>query len=94
VPWVREKPSSYVRGHVRATTGPAQLPPDPSARAALLDMVGTDMLMFASDHPHDHGGGGAAFLEALDPSTREAITRSNAAGFYGFRTAASTSGPR
>jgi predicted TIM-barrel fold metal-dependent hydrolase len=94
VPWVREKPSSYVRRHFRATTEPAQLPPDAAAGEALVEMVGTEILLFASDHPHDHGGSGAAFLEVLAPSRREAITRSNAESFYGFTTAASTSGPR
>ena len=84
VPWVREKPSQYVRRHFKATTEPAQLPNAPDARAALLDMVGTDMLMFASDHPHDHGASGAALVEAATPAVREAILRSNAAAFYGL----------
>jgi uncharacterized protein len=76
VPWVRERPSEYVRRHVRATTAPAQLPPDPAARQAMLDMVGTDMLMFASDYPHEHGGG------LREEEASEAILESNAASFY------------
>jgi uncharacterized protein len=82
VPWVREQPSEYVRKHFRATTEPAQLPRDADDRAALVDMVGLEMLMYASDHPHDHGGSGPALLEAVDREAREAITRSTATRFY------------
>ena len=82
VPWVRERPSEYVRRHFRATTEPAQLPRAPGDRAALLDMVGVDMLMFASDHPHDHGGSCSDMLEAIDVEAREAITRTTASSFY------------
>jgi uncharacterized protein len=82
VPWVRERPSDYVRRHFRATTEPAQLPGAPGDRAALLDMVGVDMLMFASDHPHDHGRSGAAMLETIDAEAREAITWTTASAFY------------
>jgi predicted TIM-barrel fold metal-dependent hydrolase len=82
VPWVRERPSEYVRKHFRATTEPAQLPRDDEDRAALLDMVGLEMLMYASDHPHDHGDSGAAMLEAIDAGAREAITRTTATSFY------------
>jgi predicted TIM-barrel fold metal-dependent hydrolase len=84
VPWVRERPSEYVRRHFRATTEPSQLPRAPDDRAALLDMVGLDMLMFASDHPHVHGGGGAAVLEAVDAEAGEAITRTTPSTFYGL----------
>jgi predicted TIM-barrel fold metal-dependent hydrolase len=82
VPWVRERPSEYVRKHFRATTEPAQLPRDDDARAALLDMVGSEMLMYASDHPHEHGDSGAALLEAVDAEAREVITRSTPSTFY------------
>jgi predicted TIM-barrel fold metal-dependent hydrolase len=84
VPWVREKPSEYVRRHVRATIEPAGLPADAAARTAMLDMVGTDLLMYASDHPHDHGDSATAMLEALEPQKREAILRQTAGSFYGL----------
>jgi predicted TIM-barrel fold metal-dependent hydrolase len=84
VPWVREKPSTYVRRHIRATIEPAGLPPGDTERAALLDMVGTDLLMYASDYPHDHGASAAALVQTVDPETREAILSSTAASFYGI----------
>jgi hypothetical protein len=40
------------------------------------------MLMFASDHPHVHDGGGAAVLETVDVKAREAITRTTPSTFY------------
>jgi predicted TIM-barrel fold metal-dependent hydrolase len=84
VPWVREKPSEYVRRHFRATTEPAQLPPGAAERAAMLELIGPELLMFASDHPHDHGGSGARLLEAVEPEVAEGILRSNAGAFYGL----------
>jgi uncharacterized protein len=84
VPWVREKPSAYVRRHIRATIEPAGLPGGEAERAALLDMVGTELLMFASDHPHEHGESAAALLETVEPEAREAILGSTAASFYGI----------
>jgi predicted TIM-barrel fold metal-dependent hydrolase len=85
VPWVREKPSAYVRRHIKATIEPAGLPRDDGPRDAMLDMVGSELLMYSSDHPHDHGDSGRALLAALDPETREAIETETPASFYGVR---------
>jgi predicted TIM-barrel fold metal-dependent hydrolase len=82
VPWVRERPSEYARRHFRATTQPAQLPSDPDATATLVDMVGVEMLMFASDHPHEHGGSAAALLDAVAAEAGEGILRWTASAFY------------
>jgi predicted TIM-barrel fold metal-dependent hydrolase len=82
VPWVKERPSAYVRRHVRATTQPAHLPADPAQAREVLDMVGAGWLLHASDHPHDHGPGAARLLELLDEPDREAVLRGNAGAFY------------
>jgi predicted TIM-barrel fold metal-dependent hydrolase len=83
VPWLKSKPSDYVYRHFRATTEPAQLPADPARRAEAAELIrARDFLMFASDHPHDHGGGGAALLGVLDDDGRDAVLRGNAARFY------------
>jgi uncharacterized protein len=87
VPWVKERPSSYVRAHMRFTTEPAQLPSDPAQIAQVIEMVGPELLMYASDHPHDHGSSSAALLETLGEEDREAVLRGNAAAFYGERLA-------
>ena len=72
--------------HFRAATAPAQLPADPQQAAQLAEMLGaSDMLVFASDFPHEHGEGNLdTLLEALDDAGREAVLRGNAAALYGL----------
>jgi len=85
VPWLKERPSEYVKRHFRATTAPAQLPPDDSQVAQLAEMLGAgDVLVFASDHPHIHGDEGRldALLEAIGDDARAAVMRGNAAELY------------
>lgn len=84
VPWVKERPSEYVRRHFRATTAPAQLPPSPEHARQLAEMLGArDLLLYASDHPHEHGdNGGELLMQALDEDGREAVMHGNAAAFY------------
>jgi hypothetical protein len=86
VPWVKDKPSEYVRRHVRAATAPAQLPADPTQAAQLAEMLAaSEMLVFASDFPHEHGDGNLdTLLEVLDDAGREAVLRGNAAALYGL----------
>ncbi len=82
VPWVKERPSAYVRRHVRLTTAPAQLPSSSAEVAQAIEMVGPELLLYASDAPHDHGGSGGALLRDLGPDDVEAILRGNATTFY------------
>ena len=81
VPWVKRRPSEYVREHFRFTTAPSHLPADPVALDQLLEMMdGAGMLVYASDYPHRHGDG-------LGGAARSGSRKSNAAASYG-RTAA------
>lgn len=83
VPWVKEKPSQYVYRHIRATTEPAHLPRDGRRLAELIEMArAPEILMYASDHPHDHGDGAARLLAAVDDPARAAILHGNAAAHY------------
>ena len=84
VPWLKSRPSEYVRRHIRATTAPAQLPADAAQAARLAEMLGArDMLMFASDHPHEHGDGHLdTLLDVLDDEGRDAVLHGNAAALY------------
>jgi predicted TIM-barrel fold metal-dependent hydrolase len=84
VPWVKEKPSAYLRRHFRATTAPAHLPADPVEVRELLDMIGTEVLMYASDHPHDHGPSIGVLDEVLGDDERRAFRTDTAAAFYGL----------
>lgn len=83
IPWVKEKPSELVRRQVRATTAPAHLggASDEQVRE-LVEMIGSDWLLYASDHPHDHGGSGERLLHALDEPARDAVLAGNAASLY------------
>ena len=85
VPWVRERPSEYVKRHVRASTAPAQLPADAAQAAQVAEMLGAgELLVFASDHPHAHGdeGGLDLLLDALGDHGRAAVMHGNAAELY------------
>jgi uncharacterized protein len=81
VPWLKERPSEYVRRHFRATTEPAQLPRERVAEVA--ELIGArELLMWASDHPHEHGDGAERLLAGFDDEGREAVLHGNAAEFY------------
>lgn len=81
-PWVKQKPSEYVERHFRATTAPAHLPRDRRHVRELLQMVGPQWLMYASDFPHDHGDSVEALYDVLDEKESEAIFAGNAAALY------------
>jgi predicted TIM-barrel fold metal-dependent hydrolase len=52
VPWLTHLPSEYVREHVRLTTQPLERPVRTGELRAVLESIGTDMLLFATDYPH------------------------------------------
>jgi predicted TIM-barrel fold metal-dependent hydrolase len=83
VPWLDAKPSETVRRHLRLTTAPAHLPRDPDQVRQALDLLDAgSMLLYASDHPHDHGSGGERLLAALTDAERERVLGGNASDWY------------
>jgi predicted TIM-barrel fold metal-dependent hydrolase len=85
VPWVKERPSDYVLRSMRFATAPAQLPSDPAVLARLPDLMPVgDVLLYASDHPHRHGGSIDALLEIVGDEARDAILTGNASQLYGL----------
>jgi predicted TIM-barrel fold metal-dependent hydrolase len=84
VPWLTARPSDYVHRHFRATTAPAQLPADAGQAAQLAEMLGAgEFLIFASDHPHEHGDGHLdTLLDVLGDDGRDAVLHGNAASLY------------
>jgi predicted TIM-barrel fold metal-dependent hydrolase len=85
VPWVKERPSSYVLRSMRFSTAPAQLPADPAVLARIPDLMPVgDLLLYASDHPHRHGGTIDPLLEIVSDEVREAILAGNATSLYGL----------
>lgn len=85
-PWVKRRPSAYIREHFRATTSPTQLPSTVTREqvSQLAKMMsGSDFLMYASDYPHDHGDDGTAtLLDTLGDEGREKVLVGNASEFY------------
>jgi predicted TIM-barrel fold metal-dependent hydrolase len=89
VPWVKRRPSEYVRDHFHFTTAPAHLPRDPEALDQMLEMMdGSDMLVYASDYPHEHGDGLPALLDRLSDEQRRGVMSETAAALYGIATKA------
>jgi len=53
VPWLTERPSDYIRGHVRLTTQPIEEPDRPEHLLQMFEMIdAAHLLMYASDYPH------------------------------------------
>jgi len=86
VPWVKDRPSDYIRRHVRATTSPTHFPAWVSRdeAATMCRFLGAeDFLLYSSDYPHDHGEDGTPLLlDVLGEDGREAVLRTNAEKFY------------
>ena len=72
------------RAALRLTTQPLDLPEDADAQSVILDQLNAEeMLMFASDFPHNHTPASAtAFLEQMPATSTRRIMRDNAAAFY------------
>ncbi|MGH3302693.1 MAG: amidohydrolase family protein [Streptosporangiaceae bacterium] len=91
-PWVGDKPSVYVKEHLRVTTSPTLIPGGTSARelAQLAQMLDAEhLLLYSSGYPHDHGSDALAnLLAVLGQPGRQAVLRDNAAAFFGISASA------
>ena len=84
VPWVRRLPSEYIREHIRLTAWPFDAPPDGAHLNEIIDQIGSDeILLFASDYPHQHGHDHAFWNEIPAPLATK-IRSENARTFYRF----------
>lgn len=52
VPWLKKLPSEYAREHLRLTTQPLEQPSNRKHLRDMIEIIGTEMLMFATDYPH------------------------------------------
>jgi predicted TIM-barrel fold metal-dependent hydrolase len=86
VPWLKRRPSEYIREHVRFATQPFEEPDDPKHLLHLIDMMGSDeLLLFASDYPHwDFDAPVNALPSVLGKELKEKILWRNGAAFYGL----------
>ncbi len=86
VPFLKRKPSEYIREHMRFTTQPMEEPPIPGQLLQVLKHLGSDeMLMFATDYPHwDYDAPDLAFQMKLPEELKQKIYYDNARSFYKF----------
>lgn len=82
-PWLERPPSHYAREHIHLTSQPMEEPARPEHLRAVIDQLGPQALLFATDYPHwDFDAPDLAFPVALPEDVRRAIMRENAATLY------------
>jgi predicted TIM-barrel fold metal-dependent hydrolase len=84
VPWVKRAPSEYIREHFRLTVQPLDAPADPRQLLQVVDQLGSDqMLLYASDYPHQHVADAESdLLGHLPPTLANKIRADNARAWY------------
>jgi predicted TIM-barrel fold metal-dependent hydrolase len=85
VPWVRRAPSEYLREHLRFTIQPLDAPASDAHFGQAIDQIGSDdVLMYASDYPHQHAVEPQRLLDVVSPEHVERILSRNACALYGL----------
>jgi hypothetical protein len=85
VPYLRRSPSEYIRDHFWVSTQPMEETEQPEHLLDLMNWVGWDRFMFASDYPHwDFDDPLVALPPALDDVRRTNICSGNARALYRF----------
>lgn len=84
VPWVKQAPAEYMRQHIRLTIQPLDAPPKPGQLQRVVDQLGSsEMLLFASDYPHQHTfDAEESLLADLPPDLANQIRFENARRLY------------
>jgi predicted TIM-barrel fold metal-dependent hydrolase len=83
VPHLKRLPSEYVRDHVWLTTQPMEEPTNPAHFHSIVEHIGADKLMFATDYPHwDFDAPDLAMPVRLDRDVEAKIMAENARQFY------------
>ena len=83
-PWVKRRPSEYMRDHIRLTVQPWDAPAEASELQQIIAQLDSEeMLMFATDYPHwRFDTPEEAFPVCVSHSLRERIASENARAFY------------
>jgi predicted TIM-barrel fold metal-dependent hydrolase len=83
VPQVKHPPSEYIRDHFWFTTQPIEEPEAMRHLREIIDAIGCDRLMFATDYPHwDFDDPRHAIKIELSGDEEQKIMRDNARAFY------------
>lgn len=84
VPWVKRPPSEYINEHFWFGTQP-MIEPEPKHHKHLLElieMVGADRLLFASDYPHWEFDSPVGAMKGLPQDIKERILYKNAKDLF------------
>ena len=85
VPHVRKPPSEYIREQFWFSTQPVEEPEQPEHLRHIMDWIGWDRILFATDYPHwDWDDPRYAFKIQMSDAERRALFRDNAVSLYGF----------
>lgn len=84
VPYLKRRPSEYLRQHFWWTTQPMEEPEKPWHLRQMLDWMGWDRIVFASDYPHwDSDDPRHVFKLRMSEAERHGIFAGNAQAIYG-----------
>ncbi|TDH59216.1 amidohydrolase [Dankookia rubra] len=83
VPHLPRKPSEYMRQNLWVSTQPMEEPENPAHLRRIIDWIGWDKVVFATDYPHwDFDDPRYAFPCPLNEAEKHLIFRDNAVGLY------------
>jgi len=83
VPHLKRRPSEYIREHIWVTTQPMEEPDDRRDLFQVIDWIGVDRLLFASDYPHwDFDDPFRAFPAGMDKTALRRICEENGKGVF------------
>jgi hypothetical protein len=83
VPHLKRRPSEYIRDHVYVTTQPMEEPDNRRHALDVMEWIGWDKLLFASDYPHwDFDDPFRAFPAGLKPEHHRQICAENGRSVY------------
>ncbi|MET4700410.1 putative TIM-barrel fold metal-dependent hydrolase [Constrictibacter sp. MBR-5] len=80
-PWVKRSPIDYVRERVRFATQPLDEPQDPKDLYRMIEMLGDEHLLFATDYPHWDNDMPMQSLRGLSPEARRRVFVDNGRNF-------------
>lgn len=84
-PHLKRLPSDYIRGQVWLTTQPIEEPPRATQLLDVIDWIGWDRLLFATDYPHwDFDDPTRALPPRIAPAQRRKLFIENALAVYGL----------
>ncbi len=83
VPHLKKRPSEYIRQHIWVTTQPMEEPEDRRQLFDIMEWIGWDRLLFASDYPHwDFDDPFRAFPAGLPQERHKQILAGNGRNVY------------